>query len=73
MKLTKAEINTIRSLNKKKERNELGLFVVEGEKMVAEALASSFQVEAVYREEDIGKEAMERISLLSSPDRKSVV
>ena len=67
MKLTKAEINTIRSLNKKKERNELGLFVVEGEKMVAEALASSFQVEAVYREEDIGKEAMERISLLSSP------
>lgn len=61
------EIKRIKSLQQKKFRDEQKLFVVEGEKMVAEALASKMTVEAVYRIEDIGREAMERISSLSSP------
>ena len=65
--LSTADIKRIRSLAQKKFRDESGLFVVEGEKMVAEALASSFAVEAVYRREEIGEKAMERISSLSSP------
>ena len=65
--ISKAEIKRIQALRLKKHRDESGLFVVEGEKMVAEALASGFEVENVYRLEDIGGEAMERITMLSSP------
>ena len=65
--MTTNEIKFIKSLSQKKFRDQSGLFVVEGEKLVAEALASRFQVEAVYRKADIGEAAMARISLLSSP------
>ena len=61
------EIKRIRSLERKKVRDGLGLFVVEGEKMVSEAVSSGFGIEAVYRRDDIGEEMMSRISLLSSP------
>ena len=65
--ITAAEIKFIKSLSQKKFRDSEGLFVVEGEKMVAEALASGFEVERVYRKEEIGETAMARISALSSP------
>ena len=65
--ISKNEIKKIRSLAQKKFRDELGLFTVEGEKLVAEALASSFQVENVYRRDEIGEEAMSRITMLASP------
>ena len=65
--LSANDIKRIRSLARKKFRDETGLFLVEGEKMVAEVMASSFEVEAVYRREEIGEKAMERISALSSP------
>ena len=61
------QIKFIRSLADKKFRDEYGLFTVEGEKMVSEALASPFTVEQVYRRDEIGVEAMSRISQLSSP------
>ena len=67
MMLTNAEIKSIRALREKKFRDAEGLFVVEGEKMVAEALASSFEVVRVLRVEDIGASAMERISLCATP------
>ena len=67
MMLTNAEIKSIRALREKKFRDAEGLFVVEGEKMVAEALASSFEVVRVLRSEDIGASAMERISLCATP------
>ena len=66
-KISSNEIKRIRSLAQKKFRDELGLFIVEGEKMVAEALASGFEVEKVYRRDEIGEEAMSRISQLSHP------
>ena len=65
--ITVAEIKFVKSLSQKKFRDSSGLFVVEGEKLVAEALVSRFQVEKVYRREDIGEAAMARISGLSSP------
>ena len=65
--MTANEIKAIKALGTKKGRDEAGLFVVEGEKMVQEALDSSFKVKAVYRREEIGEKAMERISSLSSP------
>lgn len=61
------EIKKIKSLQQKKFRDETGLFVVEGEKMVEEALRSSLNVHSVYHREDIGDEAMKRISSLASP------
>jgi TrmH family RNA methyltransferase len=61
------EIKKIKALQQKKFRDETGLFVVEGDKMVEEALRSSFAVENHYRRDEIGEEAMKRMSSLSSP------
>lgn len=47
--MTKAEIALIRSLADKKERYAQGLFVAEGEKLVAEIAASGFTVRKIYR------------------------
>ena len=65
--LTHADIKLIKSLSLKKFRDESGLFTVEGEKLVGEALRSRFTVERVLRRDDIGEAAMARISSLSSP------
>ena len=61
------DIKRVKALQQKKFRDETGLFTVEGEKMVYEAVASPFKVENIYRREDIGEDAMKRISALSSP------
>ena len=65
--MTNAEIKYIKSLSQKKFRDQYGVFVVEGEKMVKEAVASGFVVDKIYRTEEIREAAMERISALSSP------
>ncbi|MDO5443413.1 MAG: RNA methyltransferase [Bacteroidia bacterium] len=65
--ISNSEIKSVRSLSSKKFRDESGMFIVEGEKMVKEALASRFEVVNVYRRDEIGEEAMARISQLSSP------
>lgn len=67
MSISKNELRQVRSLTQKKYRDESGLFVVEGEKMVSEALASPFEVVKVYRRDEIGEEAMSRLSSMSSP------
>ena len=61
------EIKKVRSLQQKKFRDELGLFVVEGEKMVKEAVSSPFEVEHIYYRDEIGDEAMKKISSLANP------
>ena len=65
--ISKNEIKLIKALGQKKFRDERKLFVVEGEKLVEEALRSGFEVVAHYRIEDIGEEAMARISQLTHP------
>lgn len=67
MHLSANKIKELRSLSQKKFRNEKGLFVVEGEKLVEEALHSGFNVKEVFKESEIGKETMQRISQLSTP------
>jgi len=61
------EIKKVKSLQQKKFRDETGLFIVEGEKMVEEAQQSPYKVEQVYRRDEIGEEAMKRITALASP------
>ncbi len=67
MTLSTANMKLIRSLKDKKFRDMLGLFVVEGEKLVEEAIHSGFKIKQLYRSDEIGEAAMERISLLNSP------
>ena len=67
MAISNNEIKRIKALQQKKFRDESGLFIVEGEKMVQEAVDSPFQVEEIYRKDEIGADAMGRISALSSP------
>lgn len=45
--LSKNKIKLIQSLNRKKHRDESGLFLVEGNKMVEEVLRSEFRIETV--------------------------
>ncbi len=61
------EIKKVKALSQKKFRDESGLFTVEGEKLVNEAVRSSFTVEKVYEADVIGEDAMARITSLSSP------
>jgi TrmH family RNA methyltransferase len=61
------EIKKVKSLQQKKFRDEYGLFIVEGEKMVAEAFNSRFHVENIYKRDEIGEESMKRISALANP------
>ena len=66
--LTKAEIKRIRSLGDKAGREEERAFVVEGEKMVRELLASGFVVQSLYRVgEQLSAADMGRISFLRTP------
>lgn len=65
--LSAKEIKFIKSLQQKKCRKETGLFVVEGEKLVNEAISSAFKVRMVYKTSEIGTECMSRISSLKSP------
>lgn len=67
MAISNNEIKRVRSLQQKKFRDEAGLFVVEGEKMVEEAKESSYRIDRIYRRDEVGDEAMGRISSLSSP------
>lgn len=65
--LSKNEIKEIKALGQKKFRDQRGLFTVEGEKLVEEALRSDFDVVGHWRTEEIGAEAMARISQLANP------
>lgn len=72
--IANAEIKRVRSLQEKKFRESFGLFVVEGDKMVDEALGSGLDVVDVYRRQEVGEKAMERMSgLASAPPSLAVV
>ena len=65
--ISKSDIKLIRSLERKRERDETGLFIAEGEKIVNELINSGWIVEKIFYKDDIGDELMSRISRLSSP------
>ena len=65
--ISSAEIKSVKNLGTKKFRDQSSCFVVEGEKMVAEALRSDYEVVKTYRREEVGEEAMARMSQMSTP------
>ena len=65
--ISNSEIKLVRSLASKKGRRESGLFLVEGEKMVSEALDSGMKVRSVWRSSAIGEDTMSHISALTTP------
>lgn len=65
--LGNADIKLIKSLKEKKFRDLNGLFTVEGEKMVREAQESGFEIVSLYRRDEIGEDAMKKISQLTTP------
>ena len=65
--ISNSEIKLVRSLASKKGRRESGLFLVEGEKMVSEALDSGMKVRSVWRSSEIGEDTMAHISALTTP------
>ena len=46
--LTKKQINSIKKLESRKERDDNGLFVAEGDKLVSELLGSDMDIDSVY-------------------------
>ena len=64
--LSKAQLKIYRSLQQKKFRDELGLFLAEGPKCVDE-LRSAFRLEALITEEEVGRVAIEQLSSLRTP------
>lgn len=67
MTISNNRIKLVKSLQQKKFRDLYGLFTVEGGKMVTEALRSGFEIDAVYRREEVGEEAMSRMSSQTTP------
>lgn len=63
--LTKADLQRLRSLRERKHREELGLFVVEGEKVVAELLAEGFPFLELYATPDWSTPALPKGHLCS--------
>ena len=66
MGYSKAQLKIYRSLQQKKYRDELGLFLAEGPKCVDE-LRSAFRLEALITEEEVGRVAIEQLSSLRTP------
>ena len=64
---TKADIKLIKSLDRKRFRDIHGKFIIEGEKLIEEAMSAGIEIIKVFRREHLGEELMSRISLLSSP------
>jgi TrmH family RNA methyltransferase len=74
--LSKNKIKQIQSLNRKKVREECGLFLVEGNKMVEEAVNSKLEVETIVCTQEFADEnrAMEnRVSELIVTDKDSIL
>jgi RNA methyltransferase, TrmH family len=73
--ITRSELQLLRSLRDKKHREELGLYAVEGEKVVAELLAAGPPVREDLRDaglegertHEIGEEEMARASHFPTP------
>ena len=66
-KISKAQVKLVKSLQQKKFRDELGLFVAEGDKCVSE-LRKSFELIHLYREgENATRTEIEQMSGLKAP------
>ena len=80
--ITKAEIQLVRSLADKRNRDELGLFVAEGEKLIEELRHSSLRIRKIYALEGVFEgndvqtvtpKEMERLSMLKTANNSLAV
>ncbi len=83
MMLSKNEVKYIQSLYHKKQRQQEGLFIAEGPKLITELLASDFTIKTIYATEQflannsvkhpavttITEQELERISNLQTPNQ----
>lgn len=78
--LSRAEVRLLQSLQNKKDRKELGLFIAEGEKIVGELLDHKYPVKRIYATSDwhghtehpltvISEDELKKISTLSTPNK----
>jgi len=73
--LSKNKIKLIQSLNRKKERDETGLFLVEGNKMVDESLLSTFCIETLVCTKQFlndHSDAAEKVKEIIETDKESI-
>jgi TrmH family RNA methyltransferase len=73
--LSKNKIKQIQSLNRKKIRDETGFFLVEGNKMVEEALRSEYQIESIVCTTEFlhfHPEIQSRVQELIETDKESI-
>ncbi len=68
----KKDIRLVRSLHQKKFRQELGLFLAEGKKIVEEAVSSSFRVKSIYTTDSEFAETHKNAFLISSKEMDQV-
>ena len=66
--LSKAKLRLFRSLRGKKHRHKEGLFLVEGEKLVREAIHSDFELEGCVLREDVWEDHFDSLTI----DRPSI-
>jgi TrmH family RNA methyltransferase len=66
--LTKGEIQRLRSLREKKNREALGLFVIEGDKVVGELLVAEFPFEEIYATPEWMKENPKAADYISTTE-----
>ena len=65
--ISKSDISLITSLAYKKYRDELGLFVVEGPKMVEEAQLSGYKIHKLFTDAELTPAEMKKISGFKTP------
>ncbi len=70
--VSKSQIKLITSLEQKKHRTKMGLFVVEGKKGIEEVLASNFELHSLFTKEDIFNAPQVKTYLISEVELKKI-
>jgi len=70
--LSKNQIKVVKSLSQKKNRQQLGLFIVEGVKGISEFLNSDYSLVNLYTTKPIFEAPEELVSLISDADLKKI-
>ncbi|WP_026837748.1 TrmH family RNA methyltransferase [Gillisia sp. JM1] len=70
--VSKSQIKLITSLEQKKHRTKMGLFVVEGKKGIEEVLESNFELYSLFTTKDIFNAAQDKTHLISEVELKKI-
>ncbi|CAM4264697.1 TrmH family RNA methyltransferase [Gillisia hiemivivida] len=70
--VSKSQIKLITSLEQKKHRTKMGLFVVEGKKGIEEVLGSNFELHSLFTTQDIFNAPQDKTHLISEAELKKI-